>query len=47
MKNLKDGHMYHTIFYGYNAMGPHNSFISDEERWKIILYVNELKNQEE
>jgi len=47
MKQLKDGHIYHTIFHGYNAMGPHSSFISDDERWKIVLYVNELKNQEE
>ena len=40
-------HIYHTIFHGYNAMGPHSSFVSDDERWKIVLYVNELKNQEE
>ena len=46
MKNLKDGHIYHAIYYGYNAMGPHYNLVSDEERWKIVLYVNELQNKE-
>tara|TARA_B100000902_G_C27284223_1_gene903533 strand:+ start:857 stop:1456 length:600 start_codon:yes stop_codon:yes gene_type:complete len=43
MKGLSDGHIYHAITYGFNAMGPHASQISSEERWKIIMYVNELK----
>ncbi len=46
MKDLTDGHIYHTIFHGYNAMGPHYSLVTSEERWKIVLYVNELKNVE-
>ena len=46
MKNLEDGHIYHAIYYGYNAMGPHYNLVSDEERWKIVLYVNELQNKE-
>ena len=45
MKNLSDGHMYHAITYGFNAMGPHASQISAEERWKIIMYVNELQKE--
>ena len=43
MKNLKDGHIYHAITYGLNAMGPHASQINDNERWKIIMYVNQLQ----
>jgi len=43
MKGLSDGHIYHAITYGLNAMGPHASQITSEERWKIIMYVNELK----
>lgn len=43
MKNLKDGHIYHSITYGFNAMGPHASQISADERWKIIMHVNELQ----
>ena len=45
MKNLSDGHMYHTITYGFNAMGPHASQINAQERWQIIMYVNELKKE--
>jgi len=43
MKNLKDGHLYHVITYGLNAMGPHASQINANERWKIIMYVNQLQ----
>ena len=45
MQKLSDGHIYHAITYGLNAMGPHASQITSEERWKIIMYVNELKQQ--
>ena len=46
MSQLKPGHIYHTIFYGLNAMGPHASQINDEERWKIILYVQSLQGND-
>ena len=45
MQNLSDGHMYHAITYGFNAMGPHASQITTEERGKIIMYVNELQKE--
>ena len=45
MKNLEDGHIYHAITYGFNAMGPHASQITSEERWKIIMHVNELQKE--
>jgi len=45
MKDLKDGHIYHAITYGFNAMGPHATQINSEERWKIIMYVNELQKE--
>ena len=45
MKGLSDGHMYHAITYGFNAMGPHASQINSDERWKIIMYVNELQKE--
>jgi len=41
MCDLKAGHIFHTITYGLNAMGPHASQITEEERWKIVLYVQE------
>ena len=46
MKELKEGHIYHTITYGLNAMGPHASQISSEERWKIVHYVKEELQKE-
>ena len=43
MSELKPGHIFHAITYGLNAMGPHSSQLSEEERWKIVLYVQELQ----
>jgi mono/diheme cytochrome c family protein len=43
MNQLKAGHIFHAITYGLNAMGPHSSQLSEEERWKIVLYVQELQ----
>ena len=44
MNQLTAGHIFHSITYGLNAMGPHASQLSEEERWKIVLYVQELQN---
>ena len=46
MSELKPGNIYHTIYYGLNAMGPHAAQINDEERWKIILYVQSLQGND-
>ena len=43
MKDLEPGHVFHAITYGLNAMGPHLTQISQEDRWKIVHYVNTLK----
>lgn len=45
MSELTDGHIYHTITYGFNAMGPHASQLKEEERWKIVHYVHELQSK--
>ena len=42
MKYLEDGHLYHAIYYGYNAMGPHYNLVSDE-RWKIVYMLTNYK----
>lgn len=47
MKDLSEGKIYHTIVYGLNLMGPHASQISHEERWKIVMHVQELQNPKE
>jgi mono/diheme cytochrome c family protein len=46
MKDLKAGNIYHAIYYGLNAMGPHNSQLTNEERWLITMYVQELQKVE-
>jgi len=43
MSELKSGHIFHALTYGLNAMGPHASQLSKEERWKIVHYVHELQ----
>ena len=43
MRDLKSGNIYHAITYGLNAMGPHASQLTRDERWKIVNYVHELQ----
>ena len=43
MNQLTSGHIFHALTFGLNAMGPHSSQLSEEERWKIVLYVQELQ----
>ena len=45
MRELTSGHIFHAITFGLNAMGPHASQITEEERWKIALYVQEELQQ--
>lgn len=47
VKNKPDGEIFHVITMGSlsGLMGPHGSQISQDDRWKIILYVkNGFKN---
>lgn len=41
MSELTEGHLFHAITYGLNAMGPHASQTSEEERWQIVYYIQE------
>lgn len=45
LKDVNDGHIYHTITYGKGRMWAHGSQITPENRWKIVLYVHELQKQ--
>lgn len=44
-KNLPEGKMFHTLNYGKGLMGSHASQLSKEERWKCVMYVQELQKQ--
>tara|TARA_B110000503_G_C7161510_1_gene419878 strand:- start:1181 stop:1801 length:621 start_codon:yes stop_codon:yes gene_type:complete len=46
MKELTEGHIYHTIMFGLNAMGPHSSLIRENDRWKIVAYVQTLQGKD-
>jgi mono/diheme cytochrome c family protein len=39
------GHIYHVITHGKGRMGAHGSQISEEDRWKIVRYVQVLQQQ--
>jgi len=45
MASLSDGKIYHTIYYGLNAMGSYASQLTPEERWKVVMYVHELQKK--
>ena len=44
-KELPAGHVFHVITYGIRRMGAHGSQLSEDERWKIVSYVQTLQNQ--
>jgi len=43
IKDLAEGKMYHTIYYGKNSMGSHASQINFKERWSVIEWVKKLR----
>jgi mono/diheme cytochrome c family protein len=43
LKSLPEGKMFWTITYGKNLMGSHASQLNQEDRWKIISYVQTLQ----
>ncbi len=43
LKNLPDGKMFHSITYGKGLMGSHAAQVSQEERWKLVLYIRKLQ----
>lgn len=44
-KDLPAGHIFHVITHGIRRMGAHGSQLSEEERWKIVSYVQTLQKQ--
>lgn len=43
LKTLPEGKIFHSITYGKGLMGSHASQLTQEERWKITLYVQKLQ----
>lgn len=40
---ITTGSIYHVIYYGKNSMGSYANFMSEEERWQVVAYVEKLK----
>lgn len=40
---INEGSVYHTIYYGKNAMGSYANQLNEEERWQVVAYVLDLK----
>lgn len=45
MMELPDGKMFYSIHFGLRNMGSYASQLSQEERWKVILYINSLQDK--
>lgn len=42
--NMTEGELFQIITYGKGLMGPHAPLVSQEERWKLVLYVQHLQH---
>lgn len=47
LKNLPEGKIFHSITYGKGLMGNHASILSQDERWKLVYYVQKLQGPKE
>lgn len=45
LKDLPEGKIYHSIYWGKGLMGAHNSQVNDEERWRLVAYVQKLQGK--
>lgn len=43
LKNLPEGKIFHSITYGKGLMGQHASQLTQQERWKLVHYVQKLQ----
>ena len=45
LKDLPEGKIFHTITYGKGLMGAHAPLLTQEERWKLVYYVQKLQGK--
>lgn len=45
VKDKPEGHIFHVITHGKGRMGAHASQISEDDRWKIVAFVQTLQKQ--
>ncbi len=44
LKDLSDGQMFYSIYYGKGMMGAHSSIINKKEIWTIIHYIRSVQD---
>ncbi|MBL4604141.1 MAG: cytochrome c [Flavobacteriaceae bacterium] len=43
-RSITAGSIYHVIMYGKGIMGSHSSQLTNKERWQIVQYVEQLRD---
>jgi len=43
-REITEGSIYHVIMHGRNTMGSHSSQLTYKERWQVVQYVQQLRN---
>ena len=46
LADLPAGKIFHSITYGKGLMGSHSAQISQEDRWKLVYYVQKLQGKD-
>jgi mono/diheme cytochrome c family protein len=44
-RDITAGSIYHVIMHGRNLMGSHSSQLTIEERWQVVMYVEQLRTE--
>ncbi len=45
-KELSDGQMFYSIYYGKGAMGAHSSLVNKKEIWTLVHYIRQFQDPE-
>jgi mono/diheme cytochrome c family protein len=43
LKNLSDGQVFYSIYYGKGSMGAHSMMLDKDEIWTLVHYVNKFR----
>lgn len=44
VKDLSDGQLFYSIYYGKGAMGAHNSLLNKKEIWTLVHYIRKFQD---
>lgn len=42
-RDITEGSIYYVIMHGRNMMGSHASQLTEKERWQVVMYVQQLR----